>query len=82
MAWSTPGPAVRTLCGAELPVEDTEIINDGGMPCTACTARAALAAAESDAGTGIQRSCLAEQLLRQRLAVPRPPSRTSHFHRR
>lgn len=30
MAWSTPGPAVRTLCGAELPVEDTEIINDGG----------------------------------------------------
>lgn len=56
MAWSTPGPAVRTLCGAELPVEDTEIINDGGMPCMACTARAALAAAESDAGTAIQRS--------------------------
>ena len=46
-AWAT-GSTVHALCGAELTMDDAEIVSYGGMPCMQCTARAALAAAAND----------------------------------
>lgn len=55
-AWSTTVPVVHTLCGAKLPVEQIELIDNlGGMPCMQCTARAALAA-EQGSGRAIESS--------------------------
>lgn len=42
------GSTTQTMCGAELPIGEIEIVEHGGMPCMQCTARAALAAAERD----------------------------------
>lgn len=47
VAWTT-GTTVQALCGAELLLTEAEVINDGGMPCMQCTAKAALAAAEQE----------------------------------
>lgn len=53
-AWSPAAAVVHTLCGAELPVEQIELIgNLGGMPCMQCTARAAVTA-EQGSGRAIE----------------------------
>lgn len=55
-AWSPAAPVVHTLCGAELPVEQIELLDNlGGMPCMQCTARAALAV-EQGSGSAIEPS--------------------------
>lgn len=45
VAWQIPREdSILTLCGAQMSPSESEVFDDGGMPCMQCAARASLAA--------------------------------------